>query len=117
MTAPDTSAEAVGRLAAFHALRQKGYDADEERGLRACAAMTAAMLRALLKERDAALTDARDFERQSEIAYAERDAAREALQRIDEHGWGHHNATAAADLFQQIARVTLEALARGGEGG
>ena len=112
MTTPDTSAAAVERMA---------YGMEHHPLSLARGSMfrddAAAMLRALLKERDAALTDARDFERQSEIAYAERDAARKALQRIDEHGWGHHNATAAADLFQQIARVTLEALARGGEGG
>jgi hypothetical protein len=49
----DTSAEAVERLAAFHALSVQRYDADEESGLRACAHMTAATLRALLAERDA----------------------------------------------------------------
>jgi len=30
-----------------------------------------------------------------------------ALRKIDEHGWGQHSATAAADLFQTIAREAL----------
>ncbi|WP_368416647.1 hypothetical protein [Falsiroseomonas sp.] len=54
MTDTDTSAAAVERLAAFHALSADRYCADEESGLRACAVMTAATLRALLTERDAA---------------------------------------------------------------
>jgi hypothetical protein len=55
MTKPDTSREAVERLAHFHALSSERYDADEESGLKACATMTAAMLRTLLAEREAAM--------------------------------------------------------------
>jgi len=49
----DTSTEAVERLAAFHSLSVDRYDAEEESGLKACAAMTATTLRALAAERDA----------------------------------------------------------------
>jgi hypothetical protein len=54
----DTSAEAVERLAAFHALSVDRYCAEEESGLKACAHMTAATLRALVAERDAARAEA-----------------------------------------------------------
>lgn len=50
---PDTSAEAVEQMAAFHALSVDRYHAEEESGLRACAHMTAATLRALVIQRNA----------------------------------------------------------------
>lgn len=70
MTATDTTREAVERLAAD--LAAGWSDGDE----------AAATLRALLAEREAALTDASDFHKQSEIAYAERDAAHGYLSRL-----------------------------------
>lgn len=111
MTAPDTSAAAVEAWAATL------------EGGRPSEAHLAAMLRALLKERDAALTDARDFERQSEIAYAERDAARDEAARLREallgaltaHGFTKERvASVVGDNWVSHARA---ALARGGEGG
>lgn len=118
MTAPDTSAAAVERLAygmEHHPLPLKRGSMFRDDA--------AAMLRALLKERDAALTDARDFERQSEIAYAERDAAREAAARLREallgaltaHGFTKERvASVVGDNWVSHARA---ALARGGDGG
>ena len=49
----DTSTEAVEQLAAYHSMSVDRYDAEEESGLKACAAMTAATLRSLAAERDA----------------------------------------------------------------
>jgi hypothetical protein len=71
MTTTDTSAEAVERLAAFHALSVQRYDADEESGLRACAHMTAATLRALLARAERAEAE-RDRLR-AEVEVARRD--------------------------------------------
>ena len=79
----DTSAEAVERLAAFHALSVDRYDADEDSGLRACAHMTAATLRALLAENErvrgvhaAAVCEMQQQLKRALRAEAERDAAR-----------------------------------------
>jgi len=100
MTKADTSAVAVERLAAFHALSADRYCADDESGLRACAVMTAATLRALLAERDEAIDqrNAADFVLASALAMssrrsAQRDAARAEVERLNEalirerHGW------------------------------
>jgi hypothetical protein len=106
----DTSAEAVERLAAFHALSVDRYDADEDSGLRACAHMTAATLRALLAENErvrgvhaAAVCEMQHQLKRALRAEAERDAARAALREIvamcsDREGRANIAATALAAL-------------------
>lgn len=91
MKEADTSAAAVERLAAFHTLSADRYCADEESGLRACAVMTAATLRALLAEREEAIDqrNAADFVlalsiEQSTRHSVERDAARVEVERLRE---------------------------------
>jgi hypothetical protein len=85
----DTSAAAVERLAAAWDESAEHFGLNNEHA--AFCRRSEAVLRALVaervalrQERDVALTDARDFERQSEIAYAERDAARAEAARLRE---------------------------------
>jgi hypothetical protein len=75
MSNVNTSPEAVERLAHFHSLSVDRYCANEESGLKACAHMTAATLRALLAERDALRAQASDI-------LAENDALRFTLNNV-----------------------------------